>query len=588
MIKSLIGLGSNNNNNSNIVHTRFTRYMQPVINISLDPLAIDTSQSWLLEVVETETEWVVIYNMANTVAVDYFGQQYANNDTSGQVRKTKSNDLRTGWNKVLGPDSRPKPYLAPSFIDNRFDEWQAWIRTIIVEGGIWKIWWVGDSGFPPTITYPPPFSYRVGYAESHDEGLTIVNRTTTPIYVDNDMSPGESAPPDSSSGIVVLQVVRNNDIGKYVMLYAGVDPNIRGLFVAESTNGTSGWVRTVEGIFANQEYGFPSGFKYLDGVYYLWLQRHQLMPEGNLGPCREVVGFSIAGTLSADYRDWTNHGVQARLKNTAQEYGIGNHFKVFRKPNGTWAALHTYYSNRTQAIAGITKESTLGIKMSESNSTDSFMMNTSCHFAWPEYVTFHAPLDYETGYTEEISQTAGVLSSGTASYWERGFIRLNGSQTLIFPNNGNVINGAGFIIKFRIELKTGTLELFRIGNDMIISMENLKLRTRLSSDGITYQKDWITTTNMIKPAGLDYLDNHIYGGIIWDGATQTIRMFKDFPEFPIAEITKTVDNPLAVVNNSGSNILIGQNAAIEIRSVTVGNLALMGADPKNVFIELDI
>lgn len=580
MIKKLIGLGGGGIGSAEIVNKRFTRYMQPILNISLDPDCIDTSQAWLLDVVETETEWVGFYNMANTVSVNYFGQAYANNDTTGVFRKTKSNNVRTGWEKVRDVNGDPKPFFPPSFINERFDEWQAWVRTVLVEGGIWKIWWIGDSGFPPTTAFAPPFSYRVGYAESHDEGLTYTNRTTTPIYVDEDMSPGESTPPDESQGIVVLRVV--HDATNYKMIYSGVDPNTRGLFVAESANGTSGWTRILDNLFENQEFGFPSDFRYVDGIYYLWLQRHQLMPEGNLGPCREVVLFSIADALSADYRDWTNHGVQMTLKNVAQEFGMGNHVKALQKPNGEWFILHTYYSNRHQATAGITKESTIGMKIAESNNTESFIMNSSCHFSWPDYVTFHAPLDYESGYTEEISQTAGTLSSGVASYWERGFIRLNGSQTLTFANNGNVINGAHFSVKMRVEIITsGNRELFKIGNDIIMTIESGKLRVRLSSDGVTYQKDFITTVNISKPVGLDYLDNHIYLGFMWNGTT--IRMWNDFVEFTVGQITKTVDNALTTVNNSASNILIGQNAAIELRSVTV-----CSEITATEFIELDI
>jgi hypothetical protein len=580
MIKRLIGLGRGVSN-VEIVNKRFTRYMQPIINVSLDAGTIDSSQAWLLDVVETSTEWVVIYNMANTQPVNYFGQVYANNDTSGVVRKTKSNNVLTGWEKTRDVNGDPKPFFPASFINERFDEWQAWIRTVIIENGIWKIWWVGDSGYPTTTAFPPPFSYRVGYAESHDEGLTYTNRTTTPIYVDDDMSPGQGAGEGGlSQGIVVLQVV-HDDIN-YKMIYAGVDPNIRGLFIAESANGITGWTRTYEGLFANQEYGFPSGFKYANGTYYLWLQRHQMMPEGNLGPCREVLVFSITGSLSADYRDWTNHGVQIKLKNVAQEFGVGNHFKVLQKPNGEWFALYTYYTNRTQAIAGITKEPALGIKLAESNNTDSFIMNSTCRFSWPSYVTFHAPLDTESGFAEEIRQVSGILTGTGHAYAERGFLRLSGTQTITFPNNGTVINGAHFSVKMRIEIITsGNRELFKIGNDIIMTIEDGKLRVRLSSDGVSYQKDFITTVNISKPLGLDYVDNHIYVGFMWNGTT--IRMWNDFVEFTIGEITKTVDNALTVVNNSGDDILIGQNSAIELRSVSV-----CSEITATEFMELDI
>lgn len=561
MIKRIAGIGGGRKT-ADIVNTRYTRYMQPVVNVSLDAGALDTSQAWLLEMVETDTEWVMFYNGANTQAVDYFGQVYANNDSTYMARKTKSNDVRTGWNKVLDVNGHPRPIFSPSFINERFDEWQAWIRTILIEDGKWKAWWVGDSGFGPTTAYPPPFSYRVGYAESLDEGYTWINRTTTPIYVDNDMSPGQgSGGSGLSQGIVVIKVLHDDE--NYKMIYSGVDPNVRGLFIAESADGVTGWTRTIENLFENEEYGSASEFKYIDGVYYLWLQRHQMMPAGNLGPCREVVVFS-----SPDLTTWTSHGVQLKLKNVAQEFGLGNNIKCFQKPNGEWFMLYSYYTNRTQAIAGITKEPALGIKLAESTSIDSFIMNSQCDFSYPDYVTFHAPLDNESGYAEEISHTAGTLSSGVAVYAERGFIKLSGAQTLTFANNGNVINGAHFAVKLRTEIITsGNRELFKIGNDIIVTLESGKLRVRLSSDGLTYQKDYKTSVNISKPAGLDYIDNHIYTGFIWDGTT--IKMFNDFVEFTSGEITKTVDNALTTVNNSGSNILIGQNAAIELRSVSV-------------------
>lgn len=567
MIKKLIGLGGGGVGNAEVTRTRFTRYMQPIINPSLDAGALDSSQSWFLDVVETETEWHAFYTGANTQAVDYFGQEYANNDSTFKAVKTKSNDVLSGWEKVRDVNGDPMPLFKPSFIDERFDEWQVWIRTIIVEGGVWKAWWIGDSGFPPTVTYPPPFSYRVGYATSTDEGLTWTKLGTTPIYTDL-LGAGEQ-------GIVVLKVVHDDE--NYKMIYSGIDPHTLGLFIAESADGITGWTETHSGLFANQEFGFPSDFRYISGTYYLWLQRGNMMPERNLGPCREVLLFS-----STNLEDWTNLGVQMKIKNVAQEFGIGNHVKALQKPNGEWFMIYTYYMNRTQALAGITKEPSPATKIAISNNSSSFIMNSQCDFLYPDYVTFHAALDPESGFYDEIGETAGTLSSGNPSYWERGFIRLTGSQTLTFPNNGNVINGANFGFKMRVEIITsGTRELFKIGDDIIVTLESGKLRVRLSSDGLGYEKDYITNVNISKPVGMDYIDNHIYIAFLWDGST--IRMWNDFVEFTAGEITKTVDDALTTVNNSGANILIGQNAAIELRSVSI-----LDAPTATELVELDI
>lgn len=552
MIKKAMCMSGGGVGSAEIVNKRFTRYMNPVINVSQDAGAIDSSQSWFLDVVDTGTEWRAYYTGANTQSLDYFGQAYANNDSGFMVIKTKSNDVRSGWEKVRDVNDDPKPLFSPSFIDERFDEWQVWIRTIIVEDGIWKAWFNGDSGFDPVTAFPPSFSYRIGYAESEDEGLTWINRTTTPIY--SDLLSG------AGHGIVSFRVL--HDDTNYKMIYGGLDPNVAGLFIAESANGTSGWSITHSNLFANQEFGWAMDFKYSSGIYYVWFSRLSMMPEGNLGPCREILLYS-----TPDFTTWTNLGVQLKLKNVAQEFGIGVLSRVLQKPDGTWFMIHTSFDNRTQATAGITKEPAPITRIADSNNT-SFIMNSQCDFSWPDYVTFHAALDPESGFYDEIGETAGTLSSGYPSYWERGFIRLTGSQTLTFPNNGNVINGANFGIKMRVEIITsGNRELFKIGNDIIITLESGKLRVRLSSDGAGYEKDYITTVNISKPAGLDYIDNHIYISVLWDGST--IRMWNDFVEFTSGQITKTVDDALTTVNNSSDDILIGQNAAIELRSVSV-------------------
>lgn len=550
MISGIMGL-MGNTPTAEITNRRWNRFMQPIINPSLDAGALDSSQSWLLEVLDTGTEWRAFFTGANTQLLNYTpdNQDYINNDSTFMAIKTKSNDVISGWDKVLDVNGDPKPIFKPTFINGRFDKWQVWIRTILKEGGVCKAWYIGDDG-------QPTYDYRVGYATSNDDGETWTRYSTSPIYTDF-LSTG------GSRGIVVLQVV--HDDTNYKMLYAGLAPNIDGFKIAESSDGITGWSITHSGLFANQEYGFPSNFKYIDGVYYLWLQRGNMMPAGNLGPCREVVLFR-----STDLDNWINMGVQMTIRGS-QEFGIGNHVKYIQKPNGNYAMLSTWYINRTQSLDPLngTKEPSVGTKIADSDS-DTFIMNSECEFSYPSYVAFHAPLGYEMGLTEVISGTAGTISGTGAVIYaaERDFIKLNGSQTITFANPG--INGAAFAVKMRVEtLTTGTRELFKIGNDVLFTIESGKLRVRLSSDGVTYQKDYITSVNVSKPVGMDYFDPHLYMGFVWDGST--IRIFNDFVEFTSGEITKTVDNSLTVVNNSGSDILIGQNTAIELRSVSVLN-----------------
>jgi hypothetical protein len=553
MIKKLMGLGGGGIGSEEVARTRFTRYMQPIVDPSLDAGALDSSQSWFLDIVDTGSEWRLFYTGANTQTLTYTpdGQDYINNDATFMAIKTKSNDVLTGWTKVLDVNSDPKPIFKPSFVGGRFDYWQVWIRTIISDGGgNLRAWFIGDDG-------NPTYDYRVGYATSTDWGDTWTKSGTTPIYTDF-LSDG------GSRGIVVLKVVWNGT--HHVMIYAGVAPNVDGLKVVQSVDGITSWSVVTSGLFAGQEYGFPSDFRYISGTYYLWLQRRNMMPGGNLGPCREVVLFS-----STDLTTWTNLGVQLKIHGNAQEFGIGNHVKAMQKPNGEWFMVHTYYINRTQALDALngTKEPSPATKIAESNNSSSFIMNSQCDFSWPSYVTFHAPLDNENQFAEVISGTSGTLSSGNPSWWERGFLRLSGSQTVTFANDG-VINGGNFGVKIYTEIITsGNRELFKIGNDIIVTLESGKLRVRLSSDGLGYEKDYITTANISKPTGMDFIDNHIYVAFHWNGTVLRMWNAHCVEEFTAGQITKTVDDAMTTVNNSGDNILIGQNAAIELRSVSI-------------------
>jgi hypothetical protein len=538
---------------ADVTNTRWIRYMQPIVNPTKDAGALDSSQSWLLDIVDTGDEWRLLYTGANTQTINYFGQDYTNNDATYMAIKTKSNDVLTGWNKVLDVNGDPMPLFKPSFVNNQFDEWQVWIRTVIVDGSTWKAWFIGDSGFAGAFD---AFTYRVGYATSTDEGMTWSKLGTTPIYTDLLTGGGR--------GIVTLRVVYNPDTEKYVMFYGGIDMNVAGFFVAQSDDGITGWVKTHSNLFANLDYLAPSDFTYVDGTYYLWVQANQMMPAGNLGPARDVIVFS-----STDLTTWTNLGTQLTIRG-AQEFGIGNHTKVITKPNGNKAIAHTWYINRTQALDALnaTKEPSPATKIADSND-DSIIKNSQCSFLYPDYVKFHAPLSYEQQFTDVVNLTSGAINSPAVWFSERDFIKLSGSQTVTMPNDGTIINGGDFQLKMRVQtVTTGTHTLLKIGNDIWWTLENGKQRIRVSSDGVTYQKDYIATVNIGKPSGLDYIDDHVYIAVSCVGGV--IRMWNEDCVTEITgSMTETVDNPLTTVNNSGADILIGENATLELRSVSI-------------------
>jgi hypothetical protein len=110
---------------------------------------------------------------------------------------------------------------------------------------------------------------------------------------------------------------------------------------------------------------------------------------------------------------------------------------------------------------------------------------------------------------------------------------------------------------------TGTHTLLKIGNDVLVTIETGKLRVRLSNNGSAYQKDYISTTDIAKPSANGWLDNHTPVGFHWDGTN--LKLFNYYSEMTV---TKTVDNTLGSVNNSGSSVLV-QNPIVEIRGISI-------------------
>jgi hypothetical protein len=428
------------------------------------------------------------------------------------------------------------------------------MRSVIKEGSTLYGWYTGDDG-------NPNFVYKVGMASSTDDGETWTRYSTTPIYEDA---------MTNSRGIPVF-FVTSDGAGGYVAAYTGIEPNDDGIRIATSSDKVT-WTLT-NTLFVGLEYGFPWNFQKIGSEYYLWLQKEFRTPE-NYGPAKKI--FLLK---SSNLSTWTFLGDQLSIHGS-NEWGIAGS-TYLQKPNGEYFTLLFGYKNKIEANAGVTDEQFTGIKVAELNRTDSPVANSFNIFSYPSYVQWHAPLGIDVGLTEVINETSGSIN-GNISYSGLQYVDLNGSQTITF--DGVSINQTNFAWKMAVEIvTTGTHELFRIGNDILVTLESGKLRVRLSDDGAGYDKDWITTVNISKPTGLSYVDNHIYVGFTWIGGVLT--MYNDFVPFTAGQITKTVDNSLTgnAINNSQSDILTGQNATLEVRSISI----LSGATDQQ-FIDLDI
>lgn len=554
-IKKLLGLTSPGDG-ANPTLYRYNRYMQPVLDVSKDADALDCSQIFLGPAAwDNGTEWRFLYTGQSAHSVVYApdGLTYVNVDQMFLCTKTKSNDVKSGWTKFPDVNGDPKPVFQPTFIAGRFDKEQVWVRSIIKEGSTLKGWYTGDNGSPTYI-------YKIGLCTSTDDGETWTRHATTPIYEDNALTDGR--------GIVVF-IVAADGAGGYVAVYSGIEPNLDGICVATSSDGIS-WTKTST-LFVGLEYGWPWNFQKYGSDYYLWLQKDFRTPS-NYGPAKKM--FLLR---SSDLTTWANLGDQMSIRGS-NEFGTSG-FTILQKPNGEYFALISTSKNKVEALAGATVEPFTQVKVIELARTDLPISNAFNIFSYPSYVQWHAPLGIDTQLTEVIALTTGTIS-GSVSYSGLQFISLNGSQVITF--SGISINTSTFGFKMAVSIvTTGTHELFKIGNDILMTLESGKLRVRLSPDGLGYDKDYITTVNISKPAGITYIDDHIYVGFTFIGGVLT--MYNDFVPFTAGQITETVDNAMTDINNSQGNILIGQNATIEVRSLSI----LSGATNQQ-FIDLDI
>lgn len=555
-IKKVIWL-SGGSTTSDVPIYRYTRFMNPVLDVSKDAEALDNSQMFPTAGWEDDDYYWVIYTGQSAASIVYApdGRTYQNVDQGFLCRLAKSNTVNTGWEKILDVNGDPKPLIQPSTVSGAWDRLQVWPRAVIKEGSTLKCFYMGQNA--------GGVNHRIGLTTSTNNGTSWSKSASNPVYEDAD------------SKITVHRVI--NDGTNYKMFYSCLDPQNEGFFIAESADGIS-WSRTHTNVLLSLHPNYICAAKYISGTYYLWIQMDNTSGILGNGPGPEIFLFT-----STDLTTWTNLGAQIKYRGT-QEWAIGADAVMFQKPNGNWFMVHCYVKNAIEVSANGGEQFT-GMKVAELNRSDAPIANKPSDYSYPSYVQRHYPLGPEfyskLVFGEVINGDAGTINSN-AAFARYHFLSLTGSQTVTFPAVS--INQTSFAVKLRVQIKTtGTHELFRIGNDVLVTLESGKLRVRISDDGAGYDKDWITTVNISEPSGIDYPDDHVYVGFTWIGGVLT--MYNDFVPFTAGEITETVDNSLTgnSINNSGSSVLIGQNATIELRSVSILN----GATDQQ-FIDLDI
>lgn len=529
----------------------YTQNAQPILNGSKIYNAQDAGQCTVNSLVDTGTHWYLYYLGANP-------NVNSDRDETCLAIKPKDNNILTGWTKYTSGGLPVVVYGVGGV--GKFDEKQVWLRCVRKKtDGTYEAWPMGESA---TSTF------AIGYSTSLDGITWTRGNSGSPVYVDGD------------GGTVTYDIVRITD-GTYYMVYAGqlLGANqSRAIAVATSPDGRT-WTKIRSNILLGDCLGWPTMLKYIGTTFYIWFIRKFVYPS--------KTGTEWVLYTTDDFTNFTYHGVQDEAEG-ANELGMNSMTVMLQKPNGRYAVLRTSYLNRINKLDNNGEEFTC-IKALELNRSDLPVAGRPHKVRYPQWVKRHWPLSQEfnsgTTFLERVGNDSVTINStpvfSKISTWGNrtlGYVNLSGSQTI--TSAPVTFNRSILGVKMRVEIKTtGTHELFRIGNDIILSLESGKLRVRLSSNGSGYEKDYVSIDNISKPVDMPFVDDFLYVGFTFINGVLTL--YNDFVPFP--SVTKTNDTSLSAVNMSGSNVLIGQNATLKLRSVSM----LTGMTNQN-FIDLEV
>lgn len=536
----------------------YRKYMQPILNGTKNSSAQDTCQVTINSVVDTGTHYYLYY-LASNPSIN------SDRDETCLAIKEKSNDITTGWTKQLSAGLPQIVYTVGAV--GKFDAKQCWLRNVRKkDDGTYEAWPVGQSALD---------AFAMGYATSTD-GITWTRGNS-----------GDAVFNDGTTGFTIGQILYDSSDSKYKMLYTGNTLGA-GIKMVESSDGLT-WSAVHSSVLFGESLGWPVAFKKFDSDYYIWAAKRLLFSSG--------ISEEIALYKTADFSTFSYLGTQVRRKG-GTEFGLTSTLGLIQLPNENWCLLHTGYKNQIGKSANLGEEFTY-IFACELNRNDLPIAGKECEFVYPSYVIEHYPLNREENsglnFNELANGGTAVINTTPvytqdAAYGNRtlGFVDLNGSQNI---TNSATLPGtfdpANFGIKLRVEIvTTGTHNLFQIGDavnnkGILITLESGKMRVRLSADGTNWTKDWVRTVNLAKPTGMNYIDNHIYLGCTLIAGTLTL--FNDFETVSAADITETVDGAVASMHYTNGSRIIGENATLEIRSISI----LSGATNQQL-IDLEI
>lgn len=521
----------------------WNRHVQPIINGSKDSTAKDYTQVSFGCMVEHGNSWFVYY-LGSSALID------SDRDRVFGAVKKKDNQVHLGWDKILDGSSKPLVLIDIGGI-GAFDETQVFPTSAIVINGRIFLYYIGHNGSG---------TYKVGLATSLG-GVIFTRYSTSAIFEDATLG---------ATGITKFSVTWNPDTKKYVAVYTGV-AQADNMCVAESVDGIN-WTKTKNGLIPALGLARIACLKYIRGVYYLWADFSYRLYSG-ISEYRKLIA-------TTDFVTFIDYGIQEEYLG-CNEYAVGVFCDFFRKPSGEWVMLTNSYKNQIGKTANEGEEFTC-VRIAELGSVTNIpIASKASREVYPTYVSRHyslAPKHFNgTNFIERVVGDLGTISSGSASwtvfptFGARSLDYLNGSgaQSFNFPNNGALFNPANFGVKLRIISTdiTGTRQLFKIGGDIVVTLEAGNLQVVLSADGVAETKKYITTIDISKPASMNYIDDHIYVGFTWIGGVLTL--YNDFVAFTVGQTTKTNDGALTNVNMSTSDVVFMENTVTQMRSATI-------------------
>lgn len=445
---------------------------------------------------------------------------YTGNNTDGDIDRIFLTRLINGvWTKELDA-GQPKVIIDVGI--GGWDAQQVFNKTAINNNGVVWMYYIGQDTLEPTK------KWGVGYATSND-GINFTKQGE--IYN------------EGSTAIVQFAVCKVSDTDYRCIADASQSQSLKHRYLT-SSDGINWTLQTSGGILT--DFRWITGLYYYSGIFYL-------VGFNDDGP--SGLGIDGSGVLMATTTDFITFETVGNLVDKLEPSERGTGAAGFLANGSNLELYYVFYEYFTK----FTNEPITNARRVIFENTLIPQLLTE-EKIYPYSINRYYPLyhdDEGTTFTELIDETTSIYASPV---WDASkFLTCTSGPS--FTNSG--INQSDFFIKVWVEIKIlGTLQVFNIGTDIIVSIVAGKLRVQLNNG----TKDYKSNSNITKiPIGA-YSANYTPVGFIWTNSTLTLCAGKD-SNFAH---TKTIDSAMANIDNSLSNVVFSNGTTLKERSCNLG------------------